>query len=630
MVRFFYTCVLVLVSLLCVRAQMPDTLQESLNRMPENRAKADTLLQWASRLREQDNVVAARLAQEAMSIAEKNEYPPGVATALEHLGWINYRKGYYTEAFDLSTKALRIFESLHDQRSVARCLNNIAAVSYERKQYDEAIASFRRAWSISTQLKDNTTAIRSLNNIAFSFLGLKALDSARHYAQHAMDLSKAESSYFSAFSLRILGDIALEERNPHKALQYLQEGLLISESSLNYFLKASTLHRIGKAYVMMNQPERAIQVLEENLSLSEKHHFADELVRTHKLMAEIYEATDRPALALRHLNQYLTLQDSLTYQRNNEQIALLQARFESELQQSKIDLLTKDSQLKSEEINRQKAWIYIYVGGFVFALVLLLVLYRSNIKFKKVNTELETKNLAVIKQTRQLQGVGITKDKLLSIISHDLRSPLNGFRGLLTLFRNEQLTPEEMKKFTQKLDQRLTVLNDDLDNLLQWTQTQLHGLQIEKGRVAVQNLVNTILLLHQDHIQTKGIHVTNSIPDTVHVHADPNHLRIIIRNILNNAIKFTPADGQVSIRTQERDDRVTIYIQDSGIGMEQSEIDRLFNPSLHFSKVGTGNEKGLGVGLLLTKEFLDKNDADVSIVSKPGEGTTFALTFKRA
>ena len=111
---------------------------------------------------------------------------------------------------------------------------------------------------------------------------------------------------------------------------------------------------------------------------------------------------------------------------------------------------------------------------------------------------------------------------------------------------------------------------------------------------------------------------------------DPNHLKIIIRNIVANAIKFTNQGGDILFKVLENRERIVLQITDTGVGMDQHELDNLFNPGKHFSKTGTCNEQGLGVGLLLTKEFIDKNDAKIEVKSKPGKGTTFSLTFERA
>ncbi|MDH5382631.1 MAG: tetratricopeptide repeat protein, partial [Cyclobacteriaceae bacterium] len=163
-----------------------DSLQKLIATIPDDTAKVNAINQMVLTYREQNNFEALILANKAIGIAEKLNYPKGLATALEHLGWINYHKGSYSEAFELSEKALKIFEELQDQIGISGSLINMAAISYEQGKFDDAINKFKRAYEISSIYGEVYTMVRSLNNISFSYLALKELDSAKWYAEEAI------------------------------------------------------------------------------------------------------------------------------------------------------------------------------------------------------------------------------------------------------------------------------------------------------------------------------------------------------------------------------------------------------------------------------------------------------------
>jgi len=608
-----------------------DTLVTFLEPVPPGEHRVDLLNDLVTKMRERNIYEAVKYGTEARTLADKLHYQKGLGLALENLGWIYYRRGIYSNAFELSQQALKISEERRDSAAIARCLNNVGAINYEKRQYQEAIDRFRLAYIISSGLDDTETAVRSLNNMSFSFLGLKNTDSAEHYALQALENSKENrQGYMPAFSYRILGDIAFEQNELEVALRHFTESMRISEATNNYFIQASTLHRIGRVYKKQKKYERALEALLRNVELSKKNGYADELERTYKLISDINYERNNTGQALDYLIRHLAIHDSLINQRNNEQMALLSAQFESELKQSQIELLTQNAKIKEEEFERQKAWTSFYVGCFVLGILIAVILFYSNRKIKKVNLELEDKTTKVGQQAAQLSSINKTKDKLLSIISHDIRSPLSSLRGMLNIAKSGNVSKEEFSSLTTQIGNQLDSVYEDLGNLLQWTQSQLQGLSIDPQNFELRELVTELIDLFKASADGKGIKLVNEVEDNIHVTADPNHVRLILRNFISNAIKFSPEGGLVTITSSMNNDLVKVSIQDTGIGLSEEEIPKLFNASAHFSKAGTASEKGMGVGLLLTKEFIDKNGGTVSVESEPGKGSVFSFTLKKA
>lgn len=607
-----------------------DSLEIIVKTIPSDTAKVWYLNKLVTILREKDNNKAFGFAKEARDLALLLNYRRGLAHALENLGWIHYRKGDYSKAFELSVEALSISEAFNDQFAIARCLNNVAAINYEQNQHAVAISNFKKAFGISKATGDGTSMARSLNNIAFCFLGLKQLDSARAYAEWGLKVSESfDKRYLAGFALRTLGDVDLNENKYESAIEKFNKVISIAESLDNIFLKVSTFHRIGRTYFALNNKDKALLFLLKNIELARQYQFRSELERSLKLVSEIYANQKELAKAFAYQNQYLNVHDSLYEQRSSEQMALMQVRFDSEMKEAKIELLTKDAQLKQEEINSQRIWMYFSIGSLSLMVILAFVLFYNNRLKKKANDELAIKNNEIQLQAQQLRNLNISKDKLFSIISHDLRSPLASLRGLMDIMGINGLSTEDFISTSRKLKRNLDSVQEDLDNLLFWAQSQLNGLQSNPVTLTLRPIIEEKILLFEEIAKQKEITVMNEIDDSLSIVADQNHIRLVIRNLLANAIKFNQPGGLIIIREKSTDSYVEISVTDSGVGMTSNDLGKLFNAETHFTNPGTQQEKGVGIGLLLTKEFLEKSGGSIWATSELGKGSTFTFRIRK-
>ena len=207
----------------------------------------------------------------------------------------------------------------------------------------------------------------------------------------------------------------------------------------------------------------------------------------------------------------------------------MQARFESQLKEAEIQLLKKDTQLKQQEINSQQVWMYFTVGLLLLTGMLVFVLLYSNWMKKKANALLGVKNLRIQAQAHQLSNLNATKDKLFSIISHDVRGPLASLRGLINIICKGQLTQEEFIQHSVKLRQNLDFVQDDLDNLLHWSQSQLYGLQVNTEELHIKSVVNDKIKLFREAAAKKDITIINDIREDLTVLGDKNHFSLIIQ-----------------------------------------------------------------------------------------------------
>ncbi len=240
------------------------------------------------------------------------------------------------------------------------------------------------------------------------------------------------------------------------------------------------------------------------------------------------------------------------------------------------------------------------------------------------NTELQNK-------TKILEQTDLIRTKLFSIISHDLRSPIQSFKSLLELFEEHEISREEFEKYISRLKSQTTQLSHTLDQLLQWSYVQLKGVQTNPARFNITEIGQEEYNLLEQIIQQKSIHFTYySFAENCMVNVDKDQIRIVIRNLIQNAIKYTPTGGSIHLAIEERDDKhIRVSVKDNGVGMEASKINEILYSDQVESSRGTNNEQGMGLGIGFCKHFLKQNHSSLNIESQKGQGSTFSFTLKK-
>jgi signal transduction histidine kinase len=605
----------------------------------EDTTHVNLLNRMALSIRESDHMLAGQYAQDALEIAEKIGYQKGQAEALGNLGWVSYRKTDFVNTLHYSIEAMKIAEQIGYTTEMARSMNNIAAVSFEQKQSEKAVSEFKKALKLSYDSKDGKVIGRSLNNLAYVYLMSNLnIDSAEFYAVRAVEYCETiKDNYLVAFGLRTSGDVLVQRHKYEKALKLYQRGIALSEASRNNSMRAATFHRIAKVYINLGRNDDAIQVLLRNADESRTLGYREELERTYKVLSELYHKLGQQDKAYKYLNQYTTLHDSIYTTQNSRQIALLQNEFELSLKQAQIELLTKDTDLKQKEISSQRIQLYATIIGASCVLLLVTVMLYSFQKVKRTNTalkrqkaELAKKNLEIEEKSNELEQLNQTKDKLFSIIGHDFRSPLHSLRGLLALIGTRNMSQQEFEVYSKDLRNKIDVVYNNLDNILHWSVSQLKGINAVPVRLNMQLLADEVVELYSEIARVKGVKILNEVPEAAVIWADNDQVRLVTRNLVSNALKFTSADGQVTIGAELTEASVRVFVRDTGVGIASDDLAKLFVKASLWSAKGTNNEKGLGLGLLLCKEFIEKNNGTLEVKSRPGLGTEIAFTLPGA
>ncbi len=232
--------------------------------------------------------------------------------------------------------------------------------------------------------------------------------------------------------------------------------------------------------------------------------------------------------------------------------------------------------------------------------------------------QIEVKNI-------ELQRLNETKEKLFSIIAHDLRSPIGQLRNSLDLVNKEYISAEKFIDTSAKLSTEVDQLQGTLDNLLNWSLSQFNGIRVTPVRTSLAAILERKYLVLKQKLDQKNIHLQIEGVDQF-IYIDPDHLRLVMRNLISNAIKFSYRNSTITIRAHEEKDNIVIEIIDQGTGMSEEEKKSLFDTEKFTTHVGTENEKGTGLGLKLCKEFIEKNNGSIWFESKAQVGTTFFVS----
>lgn len=240
---------------------------------------------------------------------------------------------------------------------------------------------------------------------------------------------------------------------------------------------------------------------------------------------------------------------------------------------------------------------------------------------KKQKTALEEQKLALSKSNEDLT-------KVLSIISHDVRNPLAALEGFLDFQSSGELSKKDEEELRAQLQSLLKNTNKMLDDLVNWSKTKVHGEEINIQELTLGSWLTDTVSHMESLAAAKGIHLFSDYPGNERHYGDPNLMSVVIRNLLQNAIKFTPRGGQIDLKANFDNESLKLSVSDTGVGMSKEQIDEVFTLSKKVG-MGTQKEKGSGLGLLICEEYVKLHKGSMQVVSEPGKGSTFSVIFPR-
>ena len=256
-------------------------------------------------------------------------------------------------------------------------------------------------------------------------------------------------------------------------------------------------------------------------------------------------------------------------------------------------------------------------------------LQQKNVQIQLQADKIKENASLLEKQTQELTELNALKNKLFSIISHDLKAPMYAMRNFFGEVQQNNIPVRELKKMIPGVVNDLTYTTSLMDNLLQWSKSQMQSHAVYPQKVDVGNLIAETIQLLNRQSATKKIIIEADAAEGVFGFMDKDMLSLVLRNLISNAIKFTPEKGEIKIGVHENCTIVEVYVQDSGTGISPEALKKI-NGNDFYSTKGTANESGTGLGLKLCKEFMARNGGQLYIESKPGKGSTFSFSLPKA
>ena len=654
---------------LCGQDKYLDSLQNKLKTLASDTAKVNLMNKINNYFLMQNPTIVLEEGKKTILLAQKNKYPLGELVASRYVG-IAYvmiskhdsageylqnalaisRKignkrleasclsaigNFYTdlfkkkEALESYLSALKIAESIKDKKEEASLLCNIGSLYQKDNNIKQAEDCFRKA----IQLTEGTNLFRILQ-IAYLNLGVvydtrSDLVNANLYYQKANDLTpKTHDKVGQVKILHNLGKIHLDLHKYEVAHTYFTQALTGAREIGNKQLEIISLlgvseseSKLGNNQLALKYALEAEKIIPTNQTNLIKGEVYEALFNIYQLMGNVHKALDYHIL-------YKEAQDSIFNANKSAQMSEMQTKYEVEKKETENTLLKKEKDLQESRI-KQQMWVIIstliIIGLVAF---LSIMLYKGRQKEKETNQILESQKTELEHKNRLLEELNAVKDRLFSIISHDLRAPLGSLKSLLTLLNDKTLSEAQVTALFPKLSQDVGYTSDLLDSLLHWAKSQLHGIHTNPKRIDMKTLVEENISLLGSVAEQKNIELQNEMQDNVLVWADEDMTRTILRNLISNALKFTNANGGIRISSQTLREGVEVTVEDTGVGMSQDILNQLFKGNI--TTRGTKSEKGTGLGLMLVKDFVEKNNGSIRVESEVGKGSKFIFTLPLA
>lgn len=572
-------------------------------------------------------------ARKSIEIARSIGYPLGEASAIGNIAKAYYVKGSYELSLKHAIAAKSASEKIKDRLGLAYALNSIGLIHLTQNKRTEAIQDFLKALKLATEANNVKLQASVYINLGLAFTENNRPDFALKYLGIGLEHCKKYSlNSYSAMLLNRMAETYYSLKRYEKALEHYRLVLSKPEykNSWEYSLAYAGIARIQ---LERGHSAEAIENAEKALSYAREVNAKYDISSALKILYSAYQKQQDYTNAFKYLELEKQYSDSLFSEAKDKEIN----RLNLQLKQAENIQLQKLNEQKSKQLKFIRKVTILIAALALFLLIKTILVFRFSRQKTKLNHDLKLKSQAVeeqnqliLEQNLQLETLNKTKDQLFSVIGHDLRAPFGSIIKAMEMMREGSMSDTDLKFFLDGFYEKLRETSDMLDNLVTWASSQQFGIRARPLNIDLCRQADEILSIYDGLLKEKNIEFKHVRMPDANVFADPDHVRIIIQNLIANAIKFTPQHGNISIFYTADPGRIAIHIQDSGIGISAEKISKLFSlAGKEISTYGTKNEKGIGIGLLLVKKFADENAALISITSKEGEGSEFTVSFGR-
>lgn len=554
-----------------------------------------------------------------------------------NLGVLNSNLNILNVASDYYLKSIEILKEIHDENGLAITYSNIGNIYSRKESFDKAINYYLKALNLN--LKNNNKIGLSYNyfNLAATYSTTKNYENSIYY--HELNLKLQETLKDTSFIIDIkhnYADVQINLKKYSKALELLNEindFIKLRNNKIEqfeYYTSIASLH-IELLKSKIDTKNKNLKINKNDINLNKAKNYIKKaellldtnIVKSHNSdfyniysMVEYYSQNYEKSLIC--YQKYIELRDSI----NNKKNVNLIYEFENKLNLSEKNRELKFNQLKLANSKKNQLLTYFALGFVTILLITFVFLYN---KITKLNKILEIKN-------NEVTEINIAKDKLFSIIAHDLINPISSFKNVTQVLTNdfENIPKEEQLEYLNLMKNSSQGVLEMLKNLLDWSRFQRGHIKLNIENIIIKNLVNQCISIFELTTKEKNINIINNIKNDLNANTDYNLFQTIFRNILSNAIKFSNDGGIIEVNTYENIEYnnkkyTEISIKDNGVGISKENLEILNKGKNHFSMFGTKNEKGTGLGLVLCKDYLKLLNGEMIIESELGLGTNIRI-----
>jgi signal transduction histidine kinase/Tfp pilus assembly protein PilF len=653
--RILYALTLLALGCVCYAAagidsKISESLRQRLRTATEDTSKVNVFVALAKNFLSINNDSAFYYANKSRELAAKIAYLPGISASSNTLGLVYMELGNDGKALEYFLLALRLSEENGDRRGMAKGYNNVGLILSNQGMHEKALDYYLKSLKADEELGNQKGIAQSCNNIGLLYSDEGDFPNALNYSMRSLKIyAQLNDKPGLARIYNNIGIIFRDRKDYAGALEYYSKSMAIEEELGNLYGIAQSSYNTAVIYKITGNIAESNKLIDRVLSLVTIEKDPYLVSQTVALKSENSEKAGDYRTALRYLRISGNINDSLSNAGMDQKIHDLESGYELEKKQAQIDLLEKDKIIQQKLLAWRNIERYIMLGGFLLIAVFAFFMFRYGKRNKRINAllaysnleiswqkeELSSRNDQIMKQRDELRVVNEAKDKFFSIIAHDLKSPFTGMLGFSEMLAEDydSLSDEQRREFAEDIHSSIKMGLNLVENLLAWASIQTGKMEFKPGKIMIGYEVERVIELLKGNALMKNIKVQSDIDEALAVNADPNMFHSIMLNLVSNALKFTKSEGEIRVSAAVaygKPGMIQISVTDSGVGMNQQEISKLFASDVHFSKKGTANENGTGLGLLLCKEMVEKHGGYISVDSTSGQGSTFVFTIPAA
>lgn len=561
------------------------------------------------------------LAKETLNYALEIGADEVYLDCINVLGLAHFLKQELHNVYRYNQMGLKYSKKIGSKQKMYLFSNNAGTILARIGDYDKALEYYNSCLSMLEQNPDSVSLAQVLNNLGSMLYHKGDYSTSEKRLEESIKISSVlKMTSWESDAHITLAKIALLEKDFTEAEKQLNLSYTLLTNSKDAKQRIETDLGFAKLEFHNNELQKAESTAFNALQKAKESSYYRGIIDASELLHKISAKQNKNKEAYEYLLNYNRLTDSLNLANNENQVKVMVVEKN----------LTDEQEIVELKLNQKLAKQNIYIGIAIFSILvlgtILFLIKRISETRKKLITQLNVKTLELEKNKTELIALNNTKDKLFSIIGHDLKGPMGSLQSLLNLLVSGDLKTDEFMNFIPKVTSDVEHLNFTLNNLLFWASTQLRGLSINPSNTDLHELVTINYKLFQPKSIEKAITLKNEIPEGTLIWADSNQMDIVLRNLINNALKFTKTNGSITVKCNEEKSFKIVSVIDTGVGISQDVLDTLFKSSTAVTTYGTKNEKGTGLGLSICKEMVENNGGKIWVKSIINEGTTFQFS----